>query len=124
TPGSTSWTKLSTSFKTGANTTSVTVYTHGWYGQSAYFADDIEVTGPDGGGGGEDPGPVIPAAPAGLAAGATTTSSVSLSWNAVSGATGYKVYRDGVQATTSTGTSATVTGLASDTAYQFTVSAT
>ncbi|MFE8972718.1 chitinase [Streptomyces cyaneofuscatus] len=124
TPGSTTWTKLSTSFKTGANTTSVTVYTHGWYGQSAYFADDVEVTGPDGGGGGDGPGPVIPAAPAGLTAGATTTSSVALSWNAVSGATGYKVYRDGVQATTSTGTSATVTGLAADTAYQFTVSAT
>ncbi|MFC9030895.1 chitinase [Streptomyces arboris] len=124
TPGSTTWTKLSTSFKTGANTTSVTVYTHGWYGQSAYFADDVEVTGPDGGGGGDGPGPVIPAAPAGLAAGATTTSSVSLSWDAVSGATGYKVYRDGVQATTSTGTSATVTGLAADTAYQFSVSAT
>ncbi|MFD4275954.1 glycoside hydrolase family 18 protein [Streptomyces cyaneofuscatus] len=124
TPGSTTWTKLSTSFKTGANTTSVTIYTHGWYGQSAYFADDVEVTGPDGGGGGDGPGPVIPAAPAGLTAGATTTSSVALSWNAVSGATGYKVYRDGVQATTSTGTSATVTGLAADTAYQFTVSAT
>ncbi|WP_411082107.1 chitinase [Streptomyces sp. cmx-18-6] len=124
TPGSTTWTKLSTSFKTGANTTSVTVYTHGWYGQSAYFADDVEVTGPDGGGGGDGPGPVIPAAPAGLTAGATTTSSVSLSWNAVSGATGYKVYRDGVQAATSTGTSATVTGLAADTAYQFSVSAT
>ncbi|WP_432148911.1 chitinase [Streptomyces sp. bgisy029] len=124
TPGSSTWTKLSTSFRTGANTTSVTVYTHGWYGQSAYFADDVEVTGPDGGGGGDGPGPVIPAAPAGLTAGATTTSSVSLSWNAVSGATGYKVYRDGVQATTSTGTSATVTGLSADTAYQFTVSAT
>ncbi|MFD3413947.1 chitinase [Streptomyces cyaneofuscatus] len=124
TPGSTTWTKLSTSFRTGANTTSVTVYTHGWYGQSAYFADDVEVTGPDGGGGGDGPGPVIPAAPAGLAAGATTTSSVALSWNAVSGATGYKVYRDGVQATTSTGTSATVTGLSADTAYQFSVSAT
>lgn len=124
TPGSSTWTKLSTSFKTGANTTSVTVYTHGWYGQSAYFADDVEVTGPDGGGGGDGPGPVIPAAPAGLTTGATTTSSVALSWNAVSGATGYKVYRDGVQATTSTGTMATVTGLAADTAYQFTVSAT
>ncbi|MEU3054560.1 chitinase [Streptomyces griseus] len=123
TPGSTAWTKLSTSFTTGANTTSVTVYTHGWYGQAAYFADDFEVTGPDGGGG-EEPGPVIPAAPGGLAAGATTTSSVALSWNAVSGATGYKVYRDGVQATTSTGTSATVTGLSADTAYQFSVSAT
>ncbi|WP_308187629.1 glycoside hydrolase family 18 protein [Streptomyces sp. DH8] len=123
TPGSSSWTKLSTTFRTGANTTSVTVYTHGWYGQAAYFADDIEVTGPDGGGS-EEPGPVVPAPPAGLTAGATTTSSVALSWNAVSGATGYTVYRDGVKATTSTGTSATVTGLSADTAYQFSVSAT
>ncbi|MEU0097082.1 glycoside hydrolase family 18 protein [Streptomyces sp. NPDC006267] len=123
TPGSSSWTKLSTSFKTGANTTSVTVYTHGWYGQAAYFADDFEVLGPDGGGG-EDPGPAVPATPAGLTAGATTASSVALSWNAVSGATGYTVYRDGTKATTSTGTSATVTGLSADTAYQFSVSAT
>ncbi|ROQ66422.1 chitinase [Streptomyces sp. 840.1] len=123
TPGSSSWSQLKTSFKTGANTTSVTVYTHGWYGQSAYFVDDLSVSGPDGGGG-TDPGPVIPAAPAGLAVGATTASSVSLSWNAVSGATGYTVYKDGAKATTTTGNSATVTGLAANTAYQFTVSAT
>ncbi|RPK59137.1 Exochitinase 1 precursor [Streptomyces sp. ADI96-02] len=123
TPGSTAWTRLSTGFTTGANTTSVTVYTHGWYGQAAYYADDVAVTGPDGGGG-EEPGPVVPGAPAGLAAGAATTTSVALSWNAVSGATGYTVYRDGVKTTTSAGTSATVTGLAADTAYQFSVSAT
>ncbi len=34
------------------------------------------------------------------------------------------MYRDGTKATTSTGTSATVTGLSADTAYQFSVSAT
>ncbi|MFJ6460263.1 chitinase [Streptomyces sp. NPDC091387] len=123
TPGSTSWSQLSTSFKTGASTTSVTVYTHGWYGQAAYFVDDLSVSGPDGGGG-TDPGPSIPAAPAGLAVGATTSSSVSLSWGAVSGATGYTVYKDGAKATTATGNSATVTGLAANTAYQFTVTAT
>ncbi|MFE7624353.1 chitinase [Streptomyces sp. NPDC057509] len=123
-PGSSSWTQLSTSFTTGPNTTSVTVYTHGWYGQAAYLADDVSVTGPDGGGGTEEPGPSIPGAPAGLAVGSTTSSSIALSWNAVSGATGYTVYKDGVKATTSTGTSATVTGLSSDTAYQFAVSAT
>ncbi|MCX4770187.1 glycoside hydrolase family 18 protein [Streptomyces sp. NBC_01260] len=122
-PGSSSWSQLSTSFKTGASTTSVTVYTHGWYGQAAYFADDLSVSGPDGGGG-TDPGPAIPAAPAGLAVGATTSSSVSLSWGAVSGATGYTVYKDGAKATTATGNSATVTGLAANTAYQFTVTAT
>ncbi|MBL1288575.1 glycoside hydrolase family 18 protein [Streptomyces sp. For3] len=122
-PGSSSWTQLRTTFTTGPSTTSVTVYTHGWYGQAAYVADDVEVTGPDGGGG-TDPGPSIPGAPAGLAVSTTTSSSVALTWNAVSGATGYTVYRDGTKATTSTGTSATVTGLAADTAYQFSVSAT
>ncbi|WP_406500557.1 carbohydrate binding domain-containing protein [Streptomyces sp. NBC_00846] len=55
-PGSTGWTQLTTSFKTGPSTTSVTVYTHGWYGQAAYYADDISVNGPDGGGG-TDPTP-------------------------------------------------------------------
>ncbi|MEU9063878.1 glycoside hydrolase family 18 protein [Streptomyces sp. NPDC048430] len=122
-PGSSSWTQLRTTFTTGPSTTSVTVYTHGWYGQAAYVADDVQVSGPDGGGG-TDPGPAIPGAPAGLAVATTTTSSVTLNWNAVSGATGYTVYRNGAKATTSTGTSATVTGLAADTAYQFSVSAT
>lgn len=123
TPGSSSWTQLTTSFKTGANTTSVTVYTHGWYGQAAYLVDDVTVSGPDGGGG-TDPAPTVPGAPAGLAVGATTPSSVSLSWNAVSGATGYTVYKDGAKTTTTTGNSATVTGLAANTAYTFAVTAT
>ncbi|MEU7007999.1 glycoside hydrolase family 18 protein [Streptomyces sp. NPDC046332] len=123
TPDSSSWKQLTTSFTTGASTTSVTVYTHGWYGQAAYHVDDVSVFGPDGGGG-TDPDPVVPSTPAGLAAGTVTSSSVALSWNAVSGATGYKVYRDGVLAQTVSGTSATVTGLAANTSYQFQVSAT
>lgn len=124
TPGSTGWTQLRTSFTTGPSTTSVTVYTHGWYGQAAYLADDVEVVGPDGGGGTDQPGPAVPGAPAGLTVGTTTSSSVALSWNTVSGATGYTVYRDGAKATTTTGTSATVGQLSADTAYQFSVSAT
>ncbi|MGW2016368.1 chitinase [Streptomyces sp. NPDC001927] len=123
TPDSTSWKQLTTSFTTGANTTQVTVYTHGWYGQAAYHVDDVSVFGPDGGGP-VDPDPVIPATPAGLATGSITSSSVALSWNAVSGATGYKVYRDGSLAQTVSGASATVTGLAANTTYQFQVSAT
>ncbi|MFG3088407.1 chitinase [Streptomyces antibioticus] len=123
TPDSASWKQLTTSFTTGSSTTSVTVYTHGWYGQAAYYADDISVFGPDGGGGG-DPEPTIPAAPAGLSVSGTTSSSVSLAWNAVSGATGYNVYRAGTKVTAVTGTSATVTGLAASTSYSFQVTAT
>ncbi|MER6994332.1 glycoside hydrolase family 18 protein [Streptomyces sp. NPDC000410] len=122
TPGASGWQKLSTGFTTGASTTSVTVYTHGWYGQSAYHVDDVSVFGPDGGGGG-DPDPVVPAPPTGLQAGAVTSSSVALSWSGVSGATGYHVYRDGTKVQSVSGTSATVTGLAASTSYQFQVSA-
>ncbi|MEU0896278.1 chitinase [Streptomyces massasporeus] len=123
TPDSSSWKQLSTTFTTGSSTTSVTVYTHGWYGQSAYYADDVSVFGPDGGGG-TDPGPTIPSAPGGLNVSGTTSSSVSLAWNAVSGATGYTVYRDGTKVTAVSGTSATVTGLAASTSYSFQVTAT
>ncbi|OPG08821.1 chitinase [Streptomyces sp. GKU 895] len=123
TPDSTSWKQLSTTFTTGSSTTSVTVYTHGWYGQAAYYADDLSVYGPDGGGG-TDPTPTVPAAPAGLAVSGTSSSSVSLTWNTVSGATGYNVYRNGTKVTAVTGTSATVTGLAASTSYSFQVTAT
>ncbi|OIJ65181.1 chitinase [Streptomyces mangrovisoli] len=123
TPSATSWQQLTTSFTTGASTTSVTVYTHGWYGQPTYYADDVSVYGPDGGGGG-DTTPTVPAAPTGLAVASTTSSSVSLSWSAVSGATGYNVYRDGTKVTAVTGTSATVTGLSASTSYSFQVTAT
>ena len=123
TPDSPSWKQLSTTFSTGGSTTSVTVYTHGWYGQAAYYADDISVFGPDGGGGG-DPAPTIPSAPAGLKVASTTSSSVSLSWNATSGATGYNVYRGGTKVQSATGTAATVTGLAASTSYAFQVTAT
>ncbi|WP_435206807.1 chitinase [Streptomyces sp. bgisy104] len=123
TPDSPSWKQLTTTFTTGASTTSVEIYTHGWYGTSPYLVDDVSVFGPDGGGV-PDPDPVVPTTPAGLAAGTVTSSSVSLSWGAVSGATAYKVYRDGAGPQTVSGTSATITGLTADTAYQFQVSAT
>ncbi|MFD9001695.1 chitinase [Streptomyces sp. NPDC059582] len=123
TPDSASWKQLTTTFTTGSATTSVTVYTHGWYGQAPYYADDVSVYGPDGGGGG-DPAPTVPSAPGGLAVSGTTSSSVSLAWNTVSGATGYNVYRSGTKVTAVTGTSATVTGLAAATSYSFQVTAT
>ncbi|WP_328950731.1 glycoside hydrolase family 18 protein [Streptomyces sp. NBC_00184] len=112
------WQKLTTTFRTGASTTSVKVYTHGWYGTPAYYADDLTLVGPGG-----DP-VVLPAVPAGLRAGTPTSSSVPLSWTAVTGATGYNVYRGGALVLSATGTSATVTGLTASTAYSFQVTAT
>ncbi|NYE43241.1 chitinase [Streptomyces fulvorobeus] len=111
------WKQLTTTFTTGPATTSVTVYTHGWYGTPAYYADDVSVIGPGG-----DP-VVLPAVPTGLKAGTATASSVPLTWNAVSGATGYHVHRGGTKVLTVTGASATVTGLTASTAYSFQVSA-
>ncbi|MGW1764442.1 chitinase [Streptomyces sp. NPDC002073] len=122
TPGGSGWTKLSTTFTTGANTTRVTVYTHGWYGQPAYVVDDFSVFGPDGGGP-TDPGPSIPGAPAGLTVGGATSSSLNLSWNAVAGATGYRVYQDGAKVADVSATSLTRSGLAASTTYSFQVTA-
>nr|WP_202462518.1 glycoside hydrolase family 18 protein [Streptomyces sp. SID8374] len=112
------WKQLTTSFTTGPSTTSVSVYTHGWYGTPAHYVDDLTLVGPGG-----DP-VVVPAVPAGLRTTAVTASSVALSWNAVSGASGYNVYRGGTKVASATGPSATVTGLAASTAYSFQVTAT
>ena len=48
TPSSPSYSQLSVAFTTGATTTSVTIYLHGWYGEPAYYADDVSLTGPGG----------------------------------------------------------------------------
>ncbi|CAM5353386.1 chitinase [Streptomyces tanashiensis] len=111
------WQKLTTSFTTGASTTSVTIYTHGWYGTPAYQADDLSLYGPGG-----DP-VQIPAAPAGLTAGSPTSTSVPLTWTAVSGATSYNVYQGSTRVQTVTAPSATVSGLTASTPYTFQVTA-
>ncbi|GAV38393.1 cellulose binding domain-containing protein [Streptomyces acidiscabies] len=61
--------------------------------------------------------------PTNLAVTATTATSVSLSWNASSGAAGYTVYRDGQSVGTTTGTSFTDSGLSAATSYTYTVKA-
>ncbi|MFE5139201.1 chitinase [Streptomyces fagopyri] len=112
------WQRLTTTFRTGPATTRVTIYTHGWYGTGAYYADDLSLVGPAGDAG------QPPAAPTGLTAGTVSSSTVALSWSPVTGATGYALYRDGVRVQTATGTSATVGGLTPSTAYAFQVAAT
>ncbi|MEU2333745.1 glycoside hydrolase family 18 protein [Streptomyces sp. NPDC006654] len=111
------WQKLTTAFTTGASTTKVTIYTHGWYGTGAYYADDVSLVGPGA------PADRPPAAPTGLRTGTVTSTAVTLSWTAVTGATSYAVYRDGAKVQTAAGTSATVTGLSPATAYSFQVTA-
>jgi poly(3-hydroxybutyrate) depolymerase len=68
--------------------------------------------------------PALPA-PGGLSAGTPTATTVVLTWNAVSGATGYNVYRDGVKLTSASVASLSynATGLTANTKYSFAVSA-
>jgi chitodextrinase len=116
TPSASTWQLLSTTFTTGASQTSATVYVHGWYGQGTYYADDLSLTGPG--------SVTIPGAPTGLTTTGVTSSSVSLSWTAPSGTvSGYYVYKNGAEATSVTGTSATVAGLSASTGYTFSVAA-
>jgi Fibronectin type III domain/Carbohydrate binding domain len=120
TPSASAWQQLSTAFTTGASTTSVTIYLHGWYGQGTYYADDVSLTGPGGS------APSSPAVPTGLTVTGVTSSSASLSWTEPSGsdpAVSYHVYENGSQVAVAAATSTTVTGLAAGTTYQFTVAA-
>ncbi|WP_226872972.1 fibronectin type III domain-containing protein [Microbispora sitophila] len=76
-----------------------------------------------GSGGGDTTAPSVPA---GLRVTGTTSSSVSLAWNASTddvGVTGYQVYRGSQLVTTVTGTTYTDGGLASGTTYSYTVRA-
>ncbi|MCX4855446.1 carbohydrate binding domain-containing protein [Streptomyces canus] len=128
--GASTWTtspsgysRLTTSFTTGASQTSATVYVHGWYAQGTYYADDISLDGPGGGGGSDTQ---APSAPGSLRSTGKTSSSVSLAWNASSdnvGVTAYDVYSGSNQVLSVSGTSATVSGLAASTSYTLTVKA-
>ena len=68
-----------------------------------------------------------PSKPANLTATPTSTSQINLAWDASAddvGVAGYKVFRNGNQIATPTGTSYNDTGLTADTTYDYTVSAT
>ncbi|PRY00673.1 chitinase [Allonocardiopsis opalescens] len=113
------WTQLTLNVTSGASGR-VTIFAHGWHGQGAYYLDDVVLDGDPVGGGEEQP----PASPGGLTVTGTTASSVSLRWNAAGGdPDGYRVYRNGTLVATVPGTSHTVTGLAGQTAYRFSVAA-
>lgn len=45
---STSYTQLSVPFTTGASTTSITIFVHGWYVQGSVDVDDVALSGPAG----------------------------------------------------------------------------
>ncbi|GHD23824.1 carbohydrate binding domain-containing protein [Streptomyces galbus] len=128
--GASTWTsspsaysQLSVSFTTGASQTSAKIYVHGWYAQGTYYADDISLDGPGGGGSSDTQAPT---APTGLTSTGKTSSSVSLSWGAASdnvGVTAYDVYSGSSQVLSVSGTSATVSGLSPSTSYTFSVKA-
>ncbi|WP_371483899.1 PHB depolymerase family esterase [Kitasatospora sp. NBC_00315] len=71
-------------------------------------------------GGGTGGGTGLPA-PTGLGVTGTTDTTVSLSWSAVTGAASYDVYRNGSRAGSTTATGYTDSGLATATAYGYTV---
>jgi chitinase len=83
----------------------------------------IAVTASDGG---TTPPPSPPSAPGNLRVTGTTSSSVSLAWDASTssvGLAGYDVYRGSTKVGTVTGTTYTDTGLAASTTYTYTVKA-
>ena len=71
----------------------------------------------------EEPTPVAPAAPANLVATANGQNSITLTWNAVEGATYYIVYKDGQMWDQVNGTTYTSTGLTAGTEYCYAVQA-
>ncbi|NJP95764.1 chitinase [Nonomuraea sp. FMUSA5-5] len=115
------WSQLKTSFTTGASTTSVTIYVNGWYGQGAYYADDVVLDGPGGA-----PDTQAPTVPGNVAVGGATASSLNVTWSASTdnvGVTRYEVSRDNGSPATATGTSFTAAGLSPKTSYAFKVRA-
>jgi poly(hydroxyalkanoate) depolymerase family esterase len=92
--------------------------------QTGMAAYAIHFFGLDGSGGGGDTS--APSVPSNLAVTGVTGSSASLSWSPSTdnvAVTGYRVYRNGVQAGTATGTTFTDSGLSASTRYTYTVAA-
>ena len=73
--------------------------------------------------GGPPTNPGAPPTPGNVRVTGTTASSISVAWNASSGATGYRVYESTTVRATVTGTSATIGGLPACTTRSYTVAA-
>ncbi|GAA1841737.1 cellulose binding domain-containing protein [Asanoa iriomotensis] len=73
--------------------------------------------------GGPPPNPGTPATPGNVRVTGTTANSISVAWNASTGATGYRVYEGTTVRATVTGTSATIGGLPACTSRSYTVAA-
>ena len=120
TPSASSYSQLTVAFTSGASQTSAQIYLHGWYGQPAYQADDVNLDGP----GGTPPTGGAPGVPGTPSVTGTTNSAIALSWPSSTGTvTGYRVYEGSTAVKTVTGTSASVDGLAACTSHSYTVAA-
>ncbi len=113
-PPGTGWTQLSTTFTATADT--ARIYLHGWYGQAAYQADDVVLSGPDS-------AVRVPPAPTTPVPDETTSHSVRLSWIESPGATAYRIHRDGAFLRSATTASEVIDGLTPGTTYTFHVTA-
>jgi fibronectin type 3 domain-containing protein len=89
--------------------------------ENAEFADfTLATDGP------QTPSPTAPATPTALSASATSSSSIALNWTETDNsdaAASYAVYEGSTKVATSTGTSATITGLAAGSTHTYTVTA-
>lgn len=74
-------------------------------------------------GGGTPPQPGVPATPANVRVTATTSTSITLGWNASADTTGYRVYEGNSLRATVSGTSTTISGLTACTSRTYTVAA-
>ncbi|MEZ0074313.1 YbhB/YbcL family Raf kinase inhibitor-like protein [Planotetraspora sp. GP83] len=98
----------------------ITVLAYDAAGNPSQASNPVEITTPPS----NDTTP--PSTPTGLRVASTTSTTVTLQWNASTddiGVTGYNVYKDGVKFATVPDTTATVDGLTSGTTYQFSVEA-
>jgi beta-glucanase (GH16 family) len=85
-----------------------------------YVAAYTKAGGTSGGGGG---GSTAPSVPTGFAIAGTTSTSVSLSWNAVSGATSYNILRAGIKIASTANTTFTDSRLNPRTPYIYSIQA-